>query len=129
MSVVKRARDLHEAGWNFTDVGRIIGRETDGVHRPTRNAVRSWIDPDYAEGERLRRRTGRPRKSRRKGWRFVFDRVEEMRELNISYRAIAVLISHDFDLSLDEEQVRSMLQGRMRESTMARLLWPKRASV
>lgn len=127
-TLVGRARELHAADWNSTEIARIIARETDGRYQPSRNTVYRWIDPDYAAAERARKRTGRPKRSRRKAWRFVFDRIEEMRRLGMSYRAIAVLVSHDFDLSLTDEQVERMLQGRMRESTMAELLWPKGAS-
>lgn len=126
--IVNRGKELVESGWNLTEAARIIARETGGKHTPSRASIRRWSDPDYAETERMQKVTGKPIGGpRRKAWRMRLDRMRELRDkVGLSFRAIADLMSHDFEeVELNAEQTERMLTGRMSETTIARLLWPQ----
>lgn len=99
---------------------------------PDYNTVRCWIDDDYAEARRestrlaMRRRSGRSHgrgRRRLELWAARWERMQELRGLRLSYRAIAAVMSNDFEgVELDAEQVRSMLRGRVAESRKRELL-------
>ena len=95
---------------------------------PSENTILCWVDPDYREARRAsERRGGRPGPKRARAWEARLDRMRELRRLRISYRQIAALVSHDFDLEIGTEQVRSILKGETRQATIKRL-WPDGAS-
>jgi hypothetical protein len=124
-----RARELHAAGWRQFEICALLEKEFG--QRPSGRSVLRWCDPDYAETERFDRAKGtalKPRQ-RRKMWRLVRDRMYELRhEVGLSCAAIAKLLSHDFEgVKVNEEQVRRMLEGRIAERTIKRLLWPRGA--
>lgn len=125
VAVVKRARELYEAGWtNCSELARILARETGQAPNPT--TIRKWVDPDYAEVCRARRQIGGiSGPNREKTWQLRLRRVRELRGIGLSFRDIAALISHDFDVSLSTEQVAYMLTAEPRQSTLERLLWPQ----
>lgn len=104
---------------------------------PGWSTIRSWGDPEYRHRRlsRARRRHAQRRgaalktRSPKRGWHYRLERIQEMRSLGISYRAIAVLASHDWDLDLTEGRVECLLKGTPREFTVKRLLWPEAESV
>jgi hypothetical protein len=132
IQVVTRARELHAAGFDSpTEIARIIARESEQKVQPSRNSVRRWIDPDYAEAEREKKRKGKPQcAKRRKAWRMRLDRMRELREdVGLSFESIAALVSHDFPgVSISDQQAERILGGQLTERTTARLLWPQGAS-
>lgn len=121
-NVVARARTLHEAGWRCGEIPAILHREL-GVC-PHEVTVRRWIDPDYAEAQKLsKERSGR--QMRKWGWRSRLRRLRELREIGLSFSAIAALMSHDFGLELSERQAEAIAKGTCIEATVKRLLAPE----
>jgi hypothetical protein len=112
-AVVARARDLAAAGWNATDIARRIPKEFPGI-APAATTVRRWIDPDYAERQRVREQVGGP-KMRRWGWRRRLDRVRALRDAGLTHRAVAAVMGLDFGLDLSEQQVESLVNEKVSE--------------
>lgn len=117
-----------------TEIGHIL-RERGYEPVPSWAAIRSWCDPDYRRtrlsGARARHATKRGaafrKVSRKRGWHYRLERIQELRSLGISYRSIAVLASHDFGLSLTANQIEYLLKKDPATATMRRLLWPQGA--
>ena len=126
MTVVNRARELYEAGWNCTEIARLLTRENGHAPHPT--TIRKWADPDYAEVCRMRRQIGGVSgPNREKTWQRHLRRIRELRSLRISYRSIAALMSHDFGLDLTADRVEYLLKKNPETSTVERMLWPEGA--
>jgi hypothetical protein len=125
--VIEFARRLHERG---ADVGRIRVALQKRGHCPSRNTVKRWVDPDFAEATRRgKRRGGRPGPHPRKTWRRRLERMQELRDLGVSYPSIAAVMSNDFEgVELDGRQVRSIFQGDVNEANIQRLLYPQGAA-
>ncbi len=124
------ARRLHEQnGWTGYRI-RLALKLRGYTPLPAEATIKGWIDEDYREERNRRRRKGRPfPRTRMRAWRGRLERMRELREIGISYTAIAALMSHDFEeIDLSEEQVRSILQGKVQQQTVQRLLWPQGAT-
>lgn len=126
LAYYNRARELYGAGWtNLAEVARMLERELGRKPNPT--TIRKWVDPDYYESVRMRERTGGVSGPNRfKTWKLRLERMRELREkVGLSFRAIADLMSHDFEVDLTAEQAERILTGRVCEGTTKRLLWPQ----
>ncbi len=92
-----------------------------------------WADPEYnrsrlarARSRHAQRRGGELRRNTpKRGWHYRLERLEELRSIGISYRAIAALMSYDFDLELTAAQVEYLLKEQPKTETIKRLLWPQ----
>jgi hypothetical protein len=124
---VTRARELYGAGWtNCTEIARILEREMG--RRPGQTTIRRWVDPDYAEVVRTRqRRGGVCGPARTNTWRLRLARIMDLQGIGLTYDAIARVVSHDFELELDEDQVGFLLRGEASDEGAGRLLWPEGA--
>jgi hypothetical protein len=122
--VIEFARRLADRGADCSRVRTALAKRG---YSPSRNTVKRWIDPDFAEATRRgKRRGGRPGPHPRKTWRRRLERMEELRALRISYRSIAALMTHDFEhVELTENQVRAIFNGQTSERTIRQLLWPQ----
>lgn len=95
---------------------------------PKHDTVSEWVDPDRAESRRIGRRTqmGHAFRSPRRSWRRKLDRMHELRDAGLSYRHVGVVMNLDFGLQLNTDskgdQIRRVLQGRMAERNVRKLL-------
>lgn len=131
------ARRLHhDNGWT---VSRIIAALAKRGHHPAHNTVLAWVDEDYAEARRratriaMRRKNGggpgRLTRRRQHPADMRLQRMRDLRSVGLSYRAIAALLSFDFeDVEISAEQVRAIFNGRLSQSTARQLVYPKRTS-
>lgn len=119
--VVQFARDASARGYTWQMIAAAI--EKNGYPAPARWTITNWIDPNVADARRAsqRKRTTK-RRERKKMWRIVLDRMEELRSLRVSYRSIAAIVNHDFDLALSTDQARYILTGRLDISRVEKLL-------
>lgn len=127
-NVVEFARRMYEAGYSPYRIHKALHGRGWGAAEDT---IRCWVDPAYAEARAMKKRNGRGfRQERLRGFNRRLSRLHELRaEVCLSYRAIAALLSHDFeDIEISEEQVRAILNGNLSERKTRRLLWPKGAN-
>jgi hypothetical protein len=117
MPVVRRAVQLHEAGWTPTEIRRRLEEEL-GV-RPAIGTIRGWVEPGYREFMRrqLNARRARRREAARGGTPDPF-RVRELSddvmwalrvEDGLSHEAIARVARRFFAVELSSHGVRRWL--------------------
>ena len=123
------ARRLYEQnGWSPYRIRKaIIGRGYDPA--PAEHTIRTWVDDDYRDEHLKRGRSYRPAgPARQRAWALRLSRMEELRRVGLSYRAIAALMTHDFkDVDVTADQAERILKGKVSGRTIRRLLWPKGA--
>lgn len=122
------ARRLYQQnGWTPYRIRKaIVGRGIEPV--PSEHTIRTWVDDDYRDEHLKRGRNYRPAgPARQRAWGRRLARMEELRnEVGLSFRAIAALMSHDFeDLDLTADKAERILKGKVSGRTIRRLLWPK----
>jgi hypothetical protein len=123
VKVMRFAQRMDEEGKTNAEIRAGLARLG---YWPSRDTVVRWVDPEHAEYTRVRQRRGRrPHISRRRAWRYRLDRLRALRELELSYTALAKLMNFDFGLELTEHQVRSILREWVGERTVQRCLTPE----
>lgn len=107
ITAVVEARRLSAGGWSNAEIGRRLGVSQDTVGR--------WVDPERAERKRRQQQAGNRRQSARRGANplgsreaapeFKFGRVVALRDLGLSWEAIAKLMRHDFGDDISGRQL------------------------
>lgn len=112
--VMRRARELREAGWAIPRIRDILEKEH--AVRPSKDTITRWLDPAVAE-----RRAQAAREKRAEsatfgwsGWHpspsWKLGRMRALRDAGVSYAAVAKVMSVDFGDELTEEEVRAALK-------------------
>jgi hypothetical protein len=114
--VVKRARELREAGWSLRDTARIMRGE--GMPVATSTIFR-WSNPkghrkevDRAARNMRRRRAAERRPSVGYTIEFKLERMIELRERGVSHAAIGQVAAVWWGEELTGPQVRGRLAGK-----------------
>lgn len=101
------ARRMGEANFCPTEIQAALAKR--GI-RPTLTTVTRWADPDYRDAENERMRRGRQIR-RMSTPRLRLNRMQELRDVGLSFDAIRRVVNHDLGLELTTEQVRGILNG------------------
>ena len=116
VATMRRAIELHEAGWRAPDIQRILLSE--GRAAPHQQTIRLWINPTRTERTRAKNRDyHRARAVQRQAFRMRSDsppvRLAFMRELRsqgVSRRDIGIVHGVVYGERLTESQVRYALE-------------------
>lgn len=104
---------LGEQGYRTSQALALLGKM--GVDPlPARETVKRWLDPDFAEADRMRQRKGLlpgPQPQRKWTWQRKLQRLHQLSGLGISYEAVARVMNHDYGLTLTCDQVRRIENG------------------
>ncbi len=123
--VMRRARELRDAGWAIPRIREILAKEH--AVRPSNDTIARWLDPAVAE-----RRAQAAREKRAEvatfgwsGWHpspsWKLGRMRALRAAGVSYAAIAKVMLVDFGDELTEEEVRyAVKRGRPPRKLLAK---------
>lgn len=117
-SVMLRAKDLREGGWSLRGIQQLLKEETGFA--PTDHTILYWTDPDFRRRDLARRRRRRSPRTvpGRLGSPLAsedqkLERMQALRQHNLSFRSIAEVMALDFGDQISEEQVRyALTNGR-----------------
>jgi intein-encoded DNA endonuclease-like protein len=122
-NVTEFARRLYEdENYSVNEVVEALGRR--GI-TPSRSTVLYWCDADAREAHNTKRVALYPdsrRRRREASWEVKLRRMRELREVGLSYEAIAKLSRHELGLDIDGETVRTILRGRVSMATAKKRL-------
>lgn len=117
---VKEAKHLFRNGWKPYSIAKLFKRRGNAVSETT---VTAWVDPETAERRRAEGRQRARAKSAAKtrgrlgagpprSPEFKIARMRSLRDLGVSYAAIATVMNFDFpDDDITEMDVRQMVSA------------------
>jgi len=122
--LVEFVRRLGEQGYRVCDARAAVAKL--GVDPlPAERTIKRWLDPDFAEADRMSQRRGRlpgPQPRKRWTWQRKLERLRELRALGISLAAVAKVMNHDYALRLTPENVRHLIADDYPEDSVERLM-------
>lgn len=117
---VAAARRLHSGGWSIYGIAKLMRRQGTSVDETT---IAEWVDPQLAERRRLlqarryrinsaRKTQGRLGAGPSRSPEFRLERMRNLRELGVSFNAIAKVMTFDFPGEpITEDQARHALRN------------------
>lgn len=125
--LVEFVRRLGEHGYRTCEAEAAVAKL--GVApRPSRDTIKRWLDPDREEAMRMARRKGNlpgPRPRVAWTWQRRLERMRTLRELGLSFTALAAVMNHDYGLELTESKVRGIFNDIVSEKTVRKLMGAK----
>lgn len=122
--LIEFVRRLGEQGYRTVEAEAAV-RKLGTDPMPTRETIHRWLDPDYWEAHRMKQRKGSlpgPRPTHSHTWQRKLERLRELRSIGLTYKAVALVMNHDYGLILTEDSARAVCTERFPDDSLKEVM-------